>query len=195
MTQDEAVAVLQSYSVYTNDGNYTIYSFYSAGRTKDGRSLDSFEGAGGGWRFFSHIPPPEAIEHCVLTFYHDDGRKLEITLGPGGIVAEKRLTPAVWADPVYIAKPVLLRLLSWRCWVCQVRNIEPSLRHKWHYIGMALAGGFLVMFVWKLPGRKFKNSQRLEKGAAFGGSSGIEPSSTSSQVHSIEPAASRGLSD
>jgi hypothetical protein len=41
------------------------------------------------------LPPPGEIESCVMNAWDDYGREIEVTLGPGGTVTSKRLSPGI----------------------------------------------------------------------------------------------------
>ena len=80
MSQDEALAVLRTFKPDT-DG---LFSF---GATNDGsfaRPLNLVDPYSGG------LPLPQEIKHCRLTIIDCEGREVEIILGQGGTVTDKR---------------------------------------------------------------------------------------------------------
>ena len=85
MSQQEAVEVLATFD--SSSGQY------SWGVTTDGREFGSLHLHS---RSMDDLPPPQEIESCVMSDLDNDGREIEVTLGPGGTVSGKRLTPGVW---------------------------------------------------------------------------------------------------
>lgn len=145
MCKDEAVAVLRSYSPYTTEGHY------SAGTTKDGRSLDRFHPER---PYFESLPPSEEIEYCVLTVDDKDGRTVEIILGPDGVVSGKRLSPGVWEDRVDKVHRAMAYarddLLNGLWWEDQLQKVHRSLRRNGIASRWVWLPGLLLVTVWTL---------------------------------------------
>src|SRR2546421_683043 len=74
MGQDETLAVLRSYNPYGVEGQY------SSGTTRDGQMFDRTHRED---RLFAELPAPHDVASCVLAVCANDGRDLEVTLGPG----------------------------------------------------------------------------------------------------------------
>jgi hypothetical protein len=130
MSQQEAVAVLQTHN--------HIDGLAFSGRTKSGQTLGRLHDS------FKDLPPPQEIDHGVLTVLDSDGRELEIVLGPGGTVSQKRLTPGVWA---YRLEKVGRAVRDRNYYLAKVRH---SLAKRAHPIGLGFAAGMVVLSAWKL---------------------------------------------
>jgi hypothetical protein len=147
MSRDEAVSVLRACDPYKIDG------LHSEGTTKEGRSWAGTNIEG---ELFEDLPPPEEIAHCVFGVWDNEGRDLEVVLGPGGIVSGKRLSPGVWEYRWHEARLVLTRaaadLVSGSWWGEQVHKAFRSLRRRW-YAGPCLAAVFLLVSMWVLRRR------------------------------------------
>jgi hypothetical protein len=145
MGQDEAVAVLRTYDPDNID------SLYAEGTTTEGRSWagTSFETP-----WFHDLPPAPEIAHCVLIVWDNDGRKVEVTLEPGGIVTGKRLSPGVWQYRLDHACHALARagtdLASGPWWNGQLHKVNRSVRRRWQRVAQCLAAGLLLASVWIL---------------------------------------------
>jgi hypothetical protein len=149
MTQNEAVAVLRTYNPYTVEG------LYWSGTTTDGRLFHSpcwFEVP-----YFDDLPPPQEIENSVLGIVANDGRHVEVILGPGGTVSGKGLTPGVWEYRLDQVHGALSRartdLLSGLWWENQLSKANRSLNRRWHYILPGLAAGLLLASAWTVRRR------------------------------------------
>jgi hypothetical protein len=140
MTQGEAVAVIRTCNPDTVEG------LYSEGTTTEGRSFSSVR-----FRvpFFDDLPPPQDIKSCVLSVYANDGRDLEVVLGPGGIVSAKRISPGVWEHRVDKVLGTLVRartdLFSGSWWRDQLRKSYRSTR-----VRIFLAAVLLLASVWTI---------------------------------------------
>jgi hypothetical protein len=138
MTQREAVTVIRTYNPYTVEG------LYSEGTTTDGQSFSSVR-----FRlpFFDDLPPPHQIKSCLLSVCANDGRDLDIVLGPGGIVSAKSISPGVWEHRVDRVLDTLDRartdLLSGLWWRDQLRKSYHSIR-----VRIFLAAVLLLASVW-----------------------------------------------
>lgn len=154
MNQEEAVAVLRSYSPDTTEGHY------STGTTKDGRSLDRFHPERPA---FESLPSPDEIEYCVLTVDDKDGRMVEIILSRGGTVSGKRLSPGIWeyrVDKVHRAiARVRYDLLGRSWWEDQLHKVHRSLRRNGITSRWVWLLGLVLLAVWTL--RRGKTRRRL----------------------------------
>jgi hypothetical protein len=140
MTQAEAVAVIRTYNPYTVEG------LYSEGTTTNGRPFSSVR-----FRvpFFDDLLPPQDIGSCVLSVCANDGRDLEVVLGPGGIVTAKNISPGIWEHRVDKVLGTLVRtkadLLSGSWWRDQLRKSSRSIR-----VRIFLAAMLLLASVWTI---------------------------------------------
>ena len=66
---------------------------YSFGVTTNGEQFSTFHHD---HPSLDDLPAAPDIEYAVLSALDSHGREIEVTLGPGGIVTSKSLTPGVW---------------------------------------------------------------------------------------------------
>jgi hypothetical protein len=78
MTQHEAVAVLRTYNAKNID------CIGALGVTKEGRHFGSI-----GESTFDDLPAAREVQHCELSVADEDGRSLDVILGPDGLVVSK----------------------------------------------------------------------------------------------------------
>ncbi len=146
MSQDEAVAVLRTYAPDNIDTPYV------EGVTKDGRLWAGTDIIHGAW--FQNLPPSQEIAHCALGVWDTDGRKVEVILGPGGIVSHKRLSPCMWQYRLEKVEDAVARastdLSSGLWWNDQRHKIYRSVRRRWHHIAPSLGAVLLLASVWSL---------------------------------------------
>jgi hypothetical protein len=144
MSRDETVAVLRTHN--GTDG------LYSEGATSDGRSWSHLESPS-----FEGLPPAQEIAHGTLTVGGDDGREIEVILGPGGFVSDKRLSPGVWQYRLDRTCHALAcarhDVSSERWWDDQLRKTEHSLRRRRQYVAPCLAAGLLLTSAWAVRRR------------------------------------------
>jgi hypothetical protein len=106
-----------------------IDSLSAKGTTRAGASWagTSLEGP-----WFKDLPPGPEIAQCVLTIWDNEGREVEVTLGPGGIVTGKRLSPGAWQYRLDLARNALARgvtdLSRSRWWSDQFHKADRSVR-------------------------------------------------------------------
>ena len=148
MGKDEAVAVLRTY--HPNN----IDTIYAEGTTKEGRGWTGTKLYGPS---FEDLPPAQEIAHCELRVSDENGRDVEVVLGPGGIVLGKRLTPGVWQyrlDSGCVALGHAKHdLLSGSWWNDQRHKTYRSLVRNRQYVAPCLATGLLLASVWILRRR------------------------------------------
>jgi hypothetical protein len=126
MGQQEAVEILQAFEASS--------STYSRGVTTDGREFDFLSGVPS----MDDLPSPGEIKYCILEAEDNLGREIKVTLGPGGIVSSKRLSPGIWK---------LRRDKAYR----ELRD-KPyeKLLHKYRYIALSLAALLVLALAWTL---------------------------------------------
>jgi hypothetical protein len=145
MGQEQVVEVLRTYHDSSIDG------LSAQGTTKDGLSwrINPIKGL-----LFEDLPPPQQVAQGVLKVWDNDGREVEVVLGPGGKVAGKGLMPGVLAFRMDKVRRALtsarLDLLTRSWWSEQLRKADRSLRHKSLYIALCLAAAFVLASVWIL---------------------------------------------
>jgi len=148
MSQEEAVAVLRTYAPYKIDGAY------SEGTTKQGHSWTRINVC---HDLYAELPPPQEVVRCILTVYGEDGREVEVVLGHGGIVADKRLSPGAWQYRLQETHRVLDRaasdLISGSWWREQLHKASRSLRHRRRYAVPCLAVVLVMVSAWVLRRR------------------------------------------
>jgi hypothetical protein len=146
MSQEETIAVLRSYDPDK------IEAPFVEGITKDGRAFAGTDILAGGW--FLNLPPPEEVAYCALGVWDTDDRKVEVILGPGGIVARKKLSPDAWEYRLEKVCDTLSRtrsdLASGSWWNQQPRKIYRSVRRKSYWIAASLAVVLVLASVWRL---------------------------------------------
>jgi hypothetical protein len=121
MSKAEVVSVLRRF-----DAGSGRYSF---GVTTDGEQFNSFHTG------LDDLPQAEEIEYAVLSALDSYGREIEVTLGPGGIVANKTLSPDVWE-------------YRWHKLTRAIRNIPHSVTHsKYRNSILVLGGGLLLLLI------------------------------------------------
>jgi hypothetical protein len=119
MSQGEAIASLQTCT--------GIDTFRSEGLTQDGKPWT---------RYFSFdgLPPASDVASGVLQITDNEGRDLDVILGPGGVVSGKRLAPGPWQYRLHKAIGVLdqarydLSSASW--WNDQLRKAQRSVHRR-----------------------------------------------------------------
>jgi hypothetical protein len=158
MSQEEAVAALRTYDPDNIDG------VYSEGTTKGGRSWTGINISG---KLFEDLPPPQEVAHCVLTVSDEDGRDVEVVLGPGGIVSDKNLSPGVWQWRLQKAHRVLTRasedLVSGSWWGEQLRKASRSLHRRREYLLPCLAAILLLVSAWVFRRRRRRKEDIQKK--------------------------------
>lgn len=149
MSQEEAVAVLRTYDHYKIDGAY------SEGTTKQEHSWSRIDMCRD---LYKDLPSPQEVVRCLLTVNVEDGREIEVALGHGGIVADKRLSPDVWQYRLQQTHRVLDRassdLISGSWWREQLRKASRSLRHRRQYSVPFLAVVLVMVPAWVLRRRR-----------------------------------------
>jgi hypothetical protein len=157
MRQDEAVAVLRSHDRV--DGRY-VEGTTTAGRSWAGTSVfgPSFE----------DLPPAGEITRCVLTVMDNEGRDIGVTLGPGGTVSGRRLSPGVWEYRwrriCRAAADAKTDLLSASWWQAQPHKLHRSLRARWRSIVLAVGLGVSMTSAWVW--RRWKQRRSTVQGKA-----------------------------
>jgi hypothetical protein len=107
MSQEDALQILQTFEASSCQSCH--------GATADGRAFSTLH-----LPSVNDLPPPEEIDYCILQAEDYHGREIEVTLGQGGIVSSKRLSPGVWTirwKKVYRAfrdKPYRALLIKYR---------------------------------------------------------------------------------
>lgn len=84
MSQHEVVEVLRTFDASSGR--------FSWGVRNDGQGFQTLHHR---HPSMDDLPPPNEIEFCVLTALDSYGREIEVTLGPGGVVSGKCLSPGV----------------------------------------------------------------------------------------------------
>jgi hypothetical protein len=187
MSQEEAVAVLRTYGPYKIDG------VYSEGTTKQGHSWTRMHVCRD---LYGDLPPPQEVVRCILTVCSEDGREVEVVLGPGGIVAAKRLSPGVWQYRLQETHRVVDRaasdLISGSWWRAQLHKTSRSLRHRRRYAVPCLAVVLVIVSAWVLQRRIITRtrssifSRFLSMGVPASSSSSRSSGILTSPSHSVQ---------
>src|SRR5262249_25085774 len=125
---EEVLEVLRTFNA--TDGHYC------SGTTSAGLSFYSLPHRD---YTLADLPPAQDIESCEVSVM-DSEREIEVTLGPGGIVVDKRLSPGVWEyrwDKAYreLRDKPYKRLLT-------------KYGYRYRYLACVLAAGLLLASAW-----------------------------------------------
>jgi len=131
MGQREALDVLQTFDQTSCQ--------YVWGTTIDGREFSTLQ-----LPALKDIPPSDEIEYCMLEAEDRYGRTIKVTLGHGGIVSSKHLSPGIWN-------------VRYNKAYCALRD-KPygKLLSKYSCIASGLAVGLLLVSVWMIRQRAMK---------------------------------------
>jgi hypothetical protein len=127
MSQQEVVQVLLAFDASSGR--------HSRGVTTNGREFVTFHY---GHPSMDDLSAPEQMASCVLTAMDSYGREIDVTLGPGGVVVGKRLSPGVWE-------------YRWHKAYRELRD-KPyrALLYKYRFGALALLVGLLLTSTWVL---------------------------------------------
>jgi hypothetical protein len=107
---------------------------YSFGATTDGEQFNTFHTG------LYDLPPAGDIEYAVLSGLDRYGREIEVTLGQGGIVTSKRLSPGVWE-------------YRWEKLTRAIRDIPYRVTHSKYRNTILVLGSTLLLLSTVLLGR------------------------------------------
>lgn len=154
MSQDEAIAVLRSY------GPHAVEAWYASGTTTAGQDFSSVLLH----RFLEDLPASHAIANCVIDVSAD--HDIQVTLGPGGIVAGKAITPGVWEHRLKSVEGRLRHaaedITSGSWWRRLLWKFDRAMTRRWPHV---LLGGMtvtLLLSAWLMRWRLVVLARRLQ---------------------------------